>query len=47
MLYKLVIFDRNDYRADRETDSWRLLNCLYRKQSEKYSAKWDRGLSLR
>ena len=20
-----------------------LLNCLYRKQSEKYSAKWDRG----
>ena len=25
------------------SDSERLLNCLFRKQSEKYSAKWDRG----
>ena len=23
----------------------RLYNCLYRKQSENYSAKWDRGFS--
>ena len=26
------------------SDCSRLLNCLYRKQSEKYSAKWDQGL---
>ena len=28
------------------SDSSRLPNCLYRKQSEKYSAKWDRGFTL-
>ena len=34
-------FNRNDCRAD-----WsRFLNCLYRRQSEKYSAKWDRGFT--
>ena len=26
------------------SDCLRLLNCLYRKQSETYSAKWDCGL---
>ena len=25
------------------SDCLRLINCLYRKQLEKYSAKWDRG----
>ena len=25
---------------------FRLLNCLYRKQSGKYSAKWDPGLTI-
>ena len=28
------------------SDYSQLLNCLYGKQSEKYSSKWDRGLSL-
>ena len=27
------------------SDCSQLLNCLYRKQSEKYSAKWNRGFS--
>ena len=27
------------------SDCSRLLNCLYRNQSVKYSAKWDRGVS--
>ena len=27
------------------SDCSRLLNCLCRKQSEKYSAKWDRGFN--
>ena len=28
------------------SDCSRLLHCLYRKQSGKYSAKWDRGLKV-